>query len=56
MGQINRRDRDYSEGKSRGLKKGPIDSWWYELPFPDKKKTCKKQNKKSGQPNGDLDK
>jgi len=40
-------DRDFLVGKSRGLKEGQIDSQWYELPAPDKKKTCKRQNKKS---------
>jgi hypothetical protein len=48
--------RDYLVGKSGGPKKGPIDTWWYELPVPDKKKTCKRQNKKSRQHNGNLDK
>jgi len=48
--------RDYSVGKSRGPKEGPIDSGWYELPVPDKKKTCKGQNKKSGHQNDDDDK
>ena len=43
-------------GKSRGLKEGQIDSERYELLAPDKKKTCKRQNKKSWHPNGDLDK
>ena len=48
--------RDYLVGKSRGLKEGPIDPGRYELPVPDKKKTCKRQNKKSRQHNGNLDK
>ena len=43
-------------GKSRGLKEGQIDSGRYELLVLDKKKTCKRQNKKSWQHNGDLDK
>ena len=42
--------------KSRGPKEGPIDSGRHELPVPDKKKTYKRQNKKSWQPNGNLDK
>jgi hypothetical protein len=42
-------------GKSRRLKKGQIDSGRYELPVPDKKKTSKRQNKKSRQHNGDLE-
>ena len=33
---------DYLVGKSRGLKEGQIDSRWYELPVPDKKKTYKR--------------
>ena len=48
--------RDYLVGKSRGLKEGQIDSRWYELPVPDKKKTCKRQNKKSWQYDNNLDK
>jgi hypothetical protein len=48
--------RDYLAGKPRGLKEGPIGSRWYELPVPDKKKTYKGQNKKSGQHNNYLDK
>jgi hypothetical protein len=43
-------------GKSRGSKEGPITSRWYELPFLDKKKTCKGQNKKSRQHNNNLNK
>ena len=38
---------DYLVGKSRRLKEGQIDSRWYELPVPDKEKTCQRQNKKS---------
>ena len=48
--------RDYSVGKTRGPKEGPIDSGLYELPVSENKKTCKGQNKKSGQHNGNLDK
>ncbi len=48
--------RDYLVGKSRGLKEGQIDSRWYELSVPDKKKTCQRQNKKSGQHHGNPDK
>ncbi len=48
--------RDYSVRKSRGLKEGQIDSGRYELPVPDKNKTCKRQNKKSWQHNGHLNK
>ena len=48
--------RNYLVGKSRGPKEGPIDSGRHELPVPDKKKTYKRQNKKSWQPNGNLDK
>ena len=48
--------RDYLVGKSRGPKEGPIDSGRYELPVPDKKKTCKGQDKKSRQHNDNLDK
>ena len=48
--------RDYLGGKSRGSKEGPIGSGRYELPVPDKKKTCKRQNKKSWQYNDNLDK
>jgi hypothetical protein len=43
-------------GKSRRFKKGQIDSGRYELPAPEKKKTCKGQNKKSRQHNNNLDK
>jgi hypothetical protein len=43
-------------GKTRGPKEGPIDSGLYELPVSENKKTCKGQNKKSGQHNGNLDK
>ncbi len=48
--------RDYLVEKSRGLKEGQIDSRWYELPVIDKKKTCQRQNKKSWQHHGNLDK
>ena len=48
--------RDYLVGKSRRLKEGQIDSRWYELPVPDKEKTCKRQNKKSWHYNDNLDK
>ena len=54
--QVNWIGRDYLVGKSRGLKKGQIDSGRYELPAPEKKKTCKGQNKKSRQHIGHLDK
>jgi hypothetical protein len=48
--------REYLVEKSRRLKEGQIDSGRYELPVPDKKKTCQRQNKKSRQLNGDLEK
>ena len=48
--------RDYSVGKPRGPKEGPIDSERYELPAPDYKKTCKGQNEKGWQHKGNLDK
>jgi hypothetical protein len=54
--QVNWTGRDYLVGKPRGFEEGPIDSRWYELPVPDKKKTCKRQNKKRWQHNGNLDK
>jgi hypothetical protein len=38
---------DYSAGKSRGFKEGPIDSRWYELAVSDMKKAGKGQYKKS---------
>lgn len=43
-------------GKSRGLKKGPIDIWWCELNVPDKKTTCKRQRQKSRQHNDHVNK
>ena len=48
--------RDNLMGKSRRPIEGPADARRYELPFPEKKETYKRHNKKRRQHNGDLDK
>jgi hypothetical protein len=44
---VNLIDHHYLVGKSRRLKEGPVGSRWYELPVPDRKKTCQGQNRKN---------
>ena len=53
---VNLIDHHYLLGKSRGLQEGPVDSRWYELPVPDRKKTCKGQNSKNRQHRENLGK